>query len=1039
MWNIRSLWSGAVALLAAVTAATLASPTTPTRAPTFKLPPTTFECRWAQGPITIDGKADEDAWKHAQPIDHFYLPWLGKNARAAKTATRAKLLWDREYLYFFADMEDTDLYADVKEHDGMTWDNDVFELFFKPADDKPGYYEFQVNAAGTIMDMFLPRRGSGGYRRYKSDGDFHIDAKVVLRGTLNKWTDRDEGWSVEGRIPWKDFLRSGGRPEIDERWKFALCRYDYSVDFEGPEMSTCAPLKSQNWPDFHHFEDYATLRFVGPPSRDAGRPFGIERRLPLTTSRVIGSPDPPPPYRAARVYPDLKVNFPVAVIHQPHSDLLLVIHEPSPYAPTKIARVKDDPKTRDMETLLDLDGVAVDVAFHPRFQDNGYLYVGWNGPSSGPSAARKTRITRYTMERTPPYRLDHKSAKEVIAWSSDGHNGGAVRFGHDGMLYITSGDGTSDSDTNIVGQDMRTLLAKVLRIDVDHPGPGKTYSVPPDNPFVGLKGARPEIWAYGMRNPWRMTVDQETGHLWVGQNGQDLWEQAYLIRKGDNCGWSVMEGSHPFYPNRKPGPTPFVKPTVEHSHVESRSLTGGIVYYGKRHPELRGAYIYGDYSTGKLWAVRHDGKQILWHKELADTRLQITCFGIDQHGEILITDHRGQGKGGLYTLEPAPKDAPLASFPAKLSDSGLFRSVKGHVMQPALIPYSVNAPLWGDNAIKERWIALPGADSRIDFTTSRGWNFPDRAVIVKSFALEMEEGNPGSRRWIETRFLTRQEGEWFGYSYAWNDEQSEGTLVEAKGADRSLDIRVPRSAQFPDGVRKQTWHYPSRTECMVCHSRAANWVLGLTELQMNRVHDYGKVRDNQLRTLEHLGVFRVNWADETRAAMREDAKARGLGEQQVDALIERQTATRGQGEPVLSSLLARPPEKYRRLVDPYDTRADLTLRARAYLHSNCAQCHVEAGGGNAQIDLEFTTPLDRMRILDIRPQHHTFGLPEARLIAPGRPERSVLLHRMAHREAGHMPPLATSLVDRPAVEMLREWIRQLSSENSNSECRNSKQ
>jgi len=237
----------------------------------FKKPPTVFECRWTDGPIKIDGKADEEAWKHAQVIDNFYLPWLGKKARAARTATKARLLWDREYLYFFAEMEDTDLYADVKEHDGETWENDVFELFFKPAKDKPGYYEFQVNAAGTILDMFLPRRGSGGYRRFKKDGDFHVEAKVRLRGTLNRWQDKDEGWSVEGRIPWKDFLRTGGRPEVDERWKFALCRYDYSVDFEGPELSTCAPLKTKPIPDFHFFEDYATLRFKARARRRPGR------------------------------------------------------------------------------------------------------------------------------------------------------------------------------------------------------------------------------------------------------------------------------------------------------------------------------------------------------------------------------------------------------------------------------------------------------------------------------------------------------------------------------------------------------------------------------------------------------------------------------------------------------------------------------------------------------------------------------------------------------------------------------------------------
>ena len=185
----------------------------------------------------------DPAWKHAQTIDNFYLPWLGKDARPAKTKTKAKLLWDREYLYFFADMEDTDLYADVKEHDGELWYNDVFELFFKPSDNHAGYYEFQVNAAGAVLDMFLPRRGAGGYQRFKKDGDFHVDAKVHLRGTLNNWTDKDDGWSVEGKIPWTDFLRTGGRPKQDEKWKFALCRYDYSVDFRGARAVHLRPAQ----------------------------------------------------------------------------------------------------------------------------------------------------------------------------------------------------------------------------------------------------------------------------------------------------------------------------------------------------------------------------------------------------------------------------------------------------------------------------------------------------------------------------------------------------------------------------------------------------------------------------------------------------------------------------------------------------------------------------------------------------------------------------------------------------------------------------
>lgn len=1000
------------------------------RAGEAKKPATEFQCRWADGPITIDGKADEPAWKNAQSIDYFYQPWL-KEPRAARTKTKAKLLWDREYLYFFADMEDGDLYADVKEHDGMTWYNDVFELFFKPADDKPGYYEFQVNAAGTIMDMFIPRRGAGGYQRFIKDGDFHIDAKVKLRGTLNKWQDKDEGWSVEGKIPWTDFMRSGGRPERGERWKFTLCRYDYSVDFEGPDLSTCAPLKGKGVADFHYFEDYATLQFVGPEKNSTQAPPGIEKRIPLTTSRVTGSPDPPPPYRVKRVYPDLKMNFPVHVVPQPGSDQLLVICLDRAWGKTSLYRMKDDPAVTKMEPLWTSDDTAVDLIFHPRFADNGYFYIGSNGKAEDGSKTeagkvkKKSRIVRYTMERKAPYAVDFTKGTVIVDWDSDGHNGDACAFGNDGMLYVTSGDGTSDSDTNVVGQDMSTLLAKVLRIDVDHPDPGKQYSVPKDNPFVGLQGARPEIWAYGMRNPWKITVDRKTGDVWVGNNGQDLWETAYRIEKGANYGWSVVEGSHPFYTKRKLGPTPLVAPTVEHHHTEARSLTGGIVYHGSKHPELQGAYIYGDYSTGKVWAVRHDGKKVVWHQEIADTRLTITGFGTDHAGEVLIADFIGTDKGAFYTLEPTPKTEQAATFPRKLSESGLFRSVKGHVMEPALIPYSVNAVLWSDGAAKERWLGIPG-DGKIDYAKNRGWNFPDQTVIVKSFYLEAEEGNPKSRRWIETRFLTKQGTEWHGYSYAWNDEQTEGVLVAGKGADRAFSIKVPKSTEYPDGVKKQLWHYPSRTECMVCHSRAANWVLGLSEVQMNKEHDYGGYRANQLAVLERLGLFKnLNWANEARALMREAAKKAG----KKDA----EPQTRDQREPVETTLLPVPPNKVKKLVDPYDTKADLELRARSYLHSNCAQCHVEAGGGNAQMELEFHQPLDKMRIVNVKPQHDTFGLPNAALVVPGHPESSVLLHRIAHRNTGHMPPLATRHVDEAAVKMMTEWIRQLKEPKASAE------
>lgn len=214
------------------------------------------ECRRATGKIRIDGKLDEAAWGEARAIEDFVVFWEN---RAAKTRTVARLLWDDEALYFAAEMEDADLYADITEKDGQTWLNDVFELFFKPHDDRLGYYEFQVNAAGTRLDMYLPSRGSGGYARWAKAHRFGMQAAVHREGTLNDATDIDRGWTVEGRIPWTGFSPTGGRPAAGDVWRAALCRYDYSVQFESPELSSIAPLSQAN---FHRYEDYPRLRFV---------------------------------------------------------------------------------------------------------------------------------------------------------------------------------------------------------------------------------------------------------------------------------------------------------------------------------------------------------------------------------------------------------------------------------------------------------------------------------------------------------------------------------------------------------------------------------------------------------------------------------------------------------------------------------------------------------------------------------------------------------------------------------------------------------
>ena len=214
-------------------------------------------------------------------------------------------------------------------------------------------------------------------------------------------------------------------------------------------------------------------------------------------------------------------------------------------------------------------------------------------------------MSRFTVKGEPPV-IDLASEKIIFEWPNGGHNGGCLRFGPDGYLYIVTGDGSGIADQHDIGQDLRSIFAKLLRIDVDNPRrAGRVsagYGIPKDNPFVNTEGARPEVYAYGLRQLWRYSFDRKTGDLWGGEVGQDLWEMIYKIEKGGNYGWSVMEGTHPFRPERKKGPTPILKPVVEHSHTDFRSITGGFVYHGKRLPELQGQYIYGDFDTGRIWS-----------------------------------------------------------------------------------------------------------------------------------------------------------------------------------------------------------------------------------------------------------------------------------------------------------------------------------------------------------------------------------------------------------------------------------------------------
>jgi uncharacterized repeat protein (TIGR03806 family) len=717
------------------------------------------------------------------------------------------------------------------------------------------------------------------------------------------------------------------------------------------------------------------LVVVGGWSAGPALAADVPPRVPWTTSQVVGSPDPPLPYRTTKAFESLPLDQPIYAVAEPGTDRIWVIeYKPGTGQTGRVKRFVNRPDANELETLLEQDRTIYGLAFHPNYRANGYVFVMSNGPMKG--EPKQNRIARFTVGRQPPHALDVESEFVILEWESNGHNGGEPAFGPDGLLYFASGDGTSDSDPLETGQGVDDLLSVMIRIDADRPDGDRPYSIPPDNPFQHLPDARPEIWAFGFRNPWRTTFDRKTGQLWVTQNGQDLWEQVYLVRRGENYGWSVQEGSHPFYLDRKTGPGPIVPPVAEHHHSEARSLTGGVVYYGDKLPELQGAYIYGDYSTGRVWGIRHNGDQVTWHRELVDTPFAIAGFAETQDGELLIVDQQS----GLHRMEPSPPVTDPPRFPTRLSETGLFTSVADHAVAPGVLPYAVNVSLWSDRAHKDRFLALPGL-SQMEFTSSQGWKLPEGSVLVKTFSLDLEAGNPASRQRIETRLLTKQQGEWVGYSYEWNAEQTDAVLVDTRGLDKPFTIRDPSEK---GGVRTQTWRYPSRAECLICHSRAAAFVLGLQTEQMNRLHDYGDGPVNQLQRLADQGYF--------------------------------------------SKPPAKPVTELPAFVDPYDDAQPLEQRVRAYLHVNCANCHQHAGGGNSQIDLLYNAKPEKQLLVGAKPNHGTFSLNDALLVAPGDPARSVLLHRLSVRGRGQMPPLASSLVDESAVELLRRWIDQLPTE-----------
>ena len=357
-------------------------------------------------------------------------------------------------------------------------------------------------------------------------------------------------------------------------------------------------------------------------------------------------------YRIVEAFPNLSFNQPVDLQHAGDNSERLFVVEKSGV----IQVFENESSASGSSVFLDIRDRVDDsggeegllgLAFHPNYENNGYFYV--NYTASNPA---RSVIARYEVSSQNPDQANQSSELQILTFSQpyDNHNGGQLAFGPDGYLYIAVGDGGSGGDPQENGQDRSTLLGSILRIDVDNQENGNNYGIPDDNPFVdNSQGYREEIYAYGLRNPWRMSFDPDNGRLWAGDVGQNSYEEIDIIETGNNYGWDIMEGTHCYEPSSGCDQSGLTMPIWEYGRDQGISVTGGYVYRGPSLEQLTGKYIYGDYGTGKIWALDYSDMENPSNSELADADFSISSFGTDADNELYICSFNGS----IYRLEIA--------------------------------------------------------------------------------------------------------------------------------------------------------------------------------------------------------------------------------------------------------------------------------------------------------------------------------------------------------------------------------------------------
>lgn len=607
------------------------------------------------------------------------------------------------------------------------------------------------------------------------------------------------------------------------------------------------------------------------------------------------------------------------------------------------------------------EGGFLGFAFHPAFATNGKIYATWTQTSGAPGGFDSI----VSELHSPDGGVSIDACKTILGpfpQPASNHNGGGIAFGKDGFLYLTFGDGGGGDDPFLNGQKKTGFFSKLLRIDVDNPAGGLQYGIPNGNPWKGMDPGtnEPATFAYGLRNPFRFSVDRETNEPWLGEVGQNKWEEVILAKAGGNYGWPCREGAHDYITTgaKCPSMSNLLDPVVEVEHIpaNTRSITGGVVYRGKAIPGFVGSYVFGDFESQEIFVVSFDtttGEAKLTKVDDAPANPWVS-FGEDLDGEVYATAFNGT----MWKIIPKP-GAPASTFPDRLSKTGC--TDPADVKKPAsgLIPYGVRTPLWSDGAEKERWMALPDG-SKITVGADGDFDFPKGTVLVKTFTI-------GGKK-IETRLFVRHDDDgWAGYTYEWLDDQSDAVLL--LGSKQKT-------------VGTQSWHFPSRSECVRCHTAAAGRSLGLELGQQNGDHVYPSTNriSNQLKTLDHIGMFAAPL-----------------------------------GKPV-DQILAYP--------DPLGA-APLEQRARSYLHANCSNCHRKDGGGRGNMVLTYGTSFKDTVTCNVDPEAGDIGVAGGKLIVPGQPAQSILSRRPHDLGANRMPPLASSIVDDKGVKVIDDWITSL--------------